>query len=226
MKPMYWTFALLLTLSAIAMADNGKLNAMLDHALKQRLSPTAKVEWKLTSPLPAGMAHYDSVSVLPFDIKRSGKRTIWLQSWHRGARGKTFPVTINIVLSDSMVRAKQTVKSGESLDGLVESFFGIVPERDGEAMKDSDWNGRVAARTLTPGKVLDITDTRDPVIVKRNHPVLVVTGESDVAVEVEGMAQMDGRKGDRVAVKTPLSKGTVWGVVESSGRVRIAGRAG
>lgn len=74
----------------------------------------------------------------------------------------------------------------------------------------------VAAGTVLGASMLDV-----PALVRRGQPVTLITGDDGFEVRTSGEALADGRDGDRVRVRNPLTGRVVEGRVMASGQVRV-----
>lgn len=199
-------------------ANKAVIRRAVEMAFDRQPELASTTAWELVEPLPTLPQKYDSVTVQPFTIERSGKPTIWLQAWHQGRRGKTLPVKLEVIHTGKIVRVIKPVKSGDALSGAIE-IIASEWKRNGNPLPADNAEKLIATRPLTPGDVLEVGWARQPYIVHRNDAVTVLSDAKSFSVEVEGTAMMNGKIGDRIPVKTLANK-TIWGKVIGSGKVR------
>ncbi|HEX8484309.1 flagellar basal body P-ring formation chaperone FlgA [Sphingomonas sp.] len=82
--------------------------------------------------------------------------------------------------------------------------------------------GRELVRTLPAGAVVRAGDVVAPRLVRRGEPVTVTLRSGGLSIATGGRALSAGGMGDLVRVVTASTNRTLDGVVEGSGRVRIA----
>jgi len=61
----------------------------------------------------------------------------------------------------------------------------------------------------------------EPIVIRRGDPVSVVTGSGGFSVTVSGIADEDGRAGDRLRVRTRPSAPAIMGQIVDEGTVRL-----
>ncbi len=134
-------------------------------------------------------------------------------------RDYTFPWTISepIVVPKRVIRAGslivdedlevRTVDLDGSHDELVVSLDGLV--------------GRVARRTLLPGRPVAARSLELPAVIRRGSPVTVSVYLGRMEVSMEGEAMSDGAVGDDIRVLNPTSKRVLFGRVTGHGHVEV-----
>ncbi len=209
--------ALLLQASSL---NSDVVKQTIEHAFSYSNSGNGVTSWKLIEPVPQ-LPLSDSVTALPTIIHHSGIHTVWLQTWRKGLRCKTVGVKVDVVKQAKVAVVKKPIKSGEPLSGAFDTILREIGVLNDRAIKPEDANGMVAVRDINAGEVVQVGWAKQPYAVRRNSPVTVLSGADNVSVQVDGIASMDGRVGDRVAVKTSVSKQSLWGRVEGPGVVRV-----
>ena len=108
-------------------------------------------------------------------------------------------------------------------DGMiVESAFhpsylgrlAMIPER-GELV------GKVARRTLLPGRPVPMAAVSEPELVKRGKPVEIVFQEGGLIIRAQAMSLEAGSEGDMIRVRNLDSGLIVTGTVHFDGTVRV-----
>ena len=82
--------------------------------------------------------------------------------------------------------------------------------------------GREASRNLAAGSVVRAPDVVEPRLVRRGEPVSVTVRSSGFAIATPGRALGSGAAGDLVRVVILSTNRTLDGIVEGTGKVRIA----
>lgn len=82
--------------------------------------------------------------------------------------------------------------------------------------------GRVARRTLLPGRMIPLSYVRDAYLVEPGEPVQVVFVQGGLEISVTGVPLQAGSAGDVVRVRNLDSGTIVTGVVMADGTVRVS----
>lgn len=103
-----------------------------------------------------------------------------------------------------------------------------VEKRDADVshLKDSpvgaaDLHEAVAMRTLPAGQVLTLADLKKQDLVKRGQAVKLVSENEAFEITVNAVAEENGRRGDRIRVKTTESGRVLTAEVLEEGKVRL-----
>ena len=83
--------------------------------------------------------------------------------------------------------------------------------------------GKVARRTLLPGKPIPVGAVEDPKVVSNGAQVRIVFQEGGLVITTYAAALQNGRVGDLVRVRNLDSGVTVSGTVLPDGSVRVSG---
>ncbi len=78
-----------------------------------------------------------------------------------------------------------------------------------------------ATRNLPAGAILGVKSVVEPPLIKRKDKVIISTGESSISVQMNGIALMDGAKGQVIKVKNESSGRIISGTVIESGLILI-----
>ncbi|MCB9365995.1 MAG: flagellar basal body P-ring formation protein FlgA [Calditrichaeota bacterium] len=74
--------------------------------------------------------------------------------------------------------------------------------------------GKCAVRTLVPGRPILQSDLREKPIVQSGSPVTVVFERDGIRVKLDGIAMMDGGRGEQIPVRIPeIQKNRLTGVI-------------
>jgi flagellar basal body P-ring formation protein FlgA len=81
--------------------------------------------------------------------------------------------------------------------------------------------GKVARRTLLPGRLIPIASVREPYVVEAGAPVQVVLVEGALTISLSGVPLQPGAVGDFIKVRNMDSGAVFMGVVLADGTVRV-----
>jgi flagella basal body P-ring formation protein FlgA len=81
--------------------------------------------------------------------------------------------------------------------------------------------GRVARKTLLPGRPIAINAVRDPYVVTKGEAALVVFQSGTLRISGSGVALQSGVAGDVIAVRNVDSGRTIRGTVGADGAVHV-----
>lgn len=88
-----------------------------------------------------------------------------------------------------------------------------------------DWaqlEGKVASRTLLPGRLIHISSVRDAWLVEPGAPVQVRFVHDGLEISVSGVPLQHGSAGDMIKVRN-MDSGTIFtGIVMADGSIRVA----
>jgi flagella basal body P-ring formation protein FlgA len=82
--------------------------------------------------------------------------------------------------------------------------------------------GMEAKRGLKAGQPLQVSDVKQPALIKKGEPVKLVYASPGLRLVVEGMAQNDAGKGESVRVLNSYSKRTIEAVAAAPGEARVS----
>jgi flagella basal body P-ring formation protein FlgA len=92
---------------------------------------------------------------------------------------------------------------------------------DAVAMGASDIEGKVARRTLLPGRYIPLNSLRDAYIVEQGAPVQVMFVAGALTISATGVTLQPGSAGDLVKVRNIDSGKILSGTVMADGSVRV-----
>jgi flagella basal body P-ring formation protein FlgA len=109
-------------------------------------------------------------------------------------------------------------------DGLlVDHEFALDPQAGGGFIEDrSVLLGKVAKRTLLPGKPIPVNGVSEPKVVSNGSQVRVVFSEGGLTISTYGAALQAGGVGDMIRIRNPESGIIVTGTVQPDGSVRVS----
>lgn len=84
-------------------------------------------------------------------------------------------------------------------------------------------DGKVAKRTLLPGKLIPVSSLRDPYIVEAGEPVTVVFKQGGLTIQATAVPLQPGSLGDVLRLRNADSGKVFTGIVMADGTVRVGG---
>ena len=91
------------------------------------------------------------------------------------------------------------------------------------ALSRSELIGKVARRTLLPGRAIPLRAIDNPRVVRNGAEVQIVYVEGDLTIVTVGAALQDGSIGEVIKIRNDDSGVTVIGTVRPDGTVRVNG---
>ncbi len=108
--------------------------------------------------------------------------------------------------------------------GLHHKAFYVKDDKIGlYAVDDSALIGRVARRTLLPGKAIRLSDLKEPDLVRAGAAVTLVYSEAGLVITGQGTALRSAGAGETIRVRNADSGIIVSGIVSADGSIRISG---
>jgi flagellar basal body P-ring formation protein FlgA len=127
------------------------------------------------------------------------------------AAGETVPVPVMTIYPGDVIRdamlANRDVVEGEAPLGFVATRAGLI--------------GKVAKRTLLPGRAIPLNSVDDPKAVVNGTRVKIIFEEGGLNISTYAIALQSGSIGDLIRVRNLDSGLTISGVVQADGTVRI-----
>jgi flagellar basal body P-ring formation protein FlgA len=107
---------------------------------------------------------------------------------------------------------------------LVDRAFTIPPEENWPVHKSRDGLvGKVARRTLLPGRPIPLNSIREADAVGQGKPVTVVFQAGNLTITGQAIALQGGRVGDLLSLRNVDSGQIIKGIVQADGTVRVSG---
>lgn len=124
-------------------------------------------------------------------------------------------VSIPVVMPKSLI-ARDTVITA---DDLQLKKFNINNQREGLMTNPDEAIGLTSKRALQPGKPITRNELVQPVLVKRDQPVMIVSHMDGITASMPGVALKNGRKGEVIKIRNSSSQRIISGVVDNTGVV-------
>lgn len=128
------------------------------------------------------------------------------------AGGLVLPVPVKVVypgeiIDDSMITERPVGASGTGR-------LYVVSEK-------SELIGKVARRTLLPGRPVLASTVKIPDLISRGARVTVIFSDGGLMIHAQAMALEAGSAGDRIRIRNTDSGVTINGTVQADGTIRV-----
>ena len=126
--------------------------------------------------------------------------------------------------SDTVVVPKRVIYPGETIDA---GSLSEVPLRNPTritaeiAYFPSDIDGKVAKRTLLPGRFIPLSSVREAYVVEAGSPVEVNYASNGLQITTMAIPLQPGSIGDMIRVRNADSGAVFSGIVLANGTVRV-----
>lgn len=151
-----------------------------------------------------------------------------------GYLGRSFRVSILALLlsvpalcasaQDMVVVPLRVIYPGEtiSVDALNEVPLRRSPNGLGSIARHlEELDGKVARRTLLPGRLVSLASVREPYLVERGSVVTVTFVQDNLMISLQAIPLQSGAAGDFIKLRNIDSGAVITGVVMGDGTVRI-----
>jgi flagella basal body P-ring formation protein FlgA len=121
--------------------------------------------------------------------------------------------------------AKVVIYPGDVIDDgmLTDAPVEIAAPGGPFAQSRSDLIGKMARRTLLPGRAIPLRAVDNPRLVRNGSDVRIVYVDGGLTIVTTGAALQDGAVGDTIKIRNSDSGVTIMGTVQSDGAVRVDG---
>ncbi len=118
---------------------------------------------------------------------------------------------------------KRVIYPGEVIDASQIDEVAFTPRPLGItiAMVPEDVEGKVARRTLLPGRLIPLNFLREAYAVEPGNPVSVVYVSGALTISITGVPLQSGAAGDQIRVRNVDSGAILTGTVMADGTVRV-----
>ncbi|MEN6473959.1 MAG: flagellar basal body P-ring formation chaperone FlgA [Syntrophaceae bacterium] len=136
--------------------------------------------------------------------------------------GDKVAVTGKVSVRASVPVPKQTIRRGQVIEASDLELRRIDISRVPPSIMDiQSCAGMRAKSFIRKGMPILLTNIEVPPLVYKGAPVMIEAGNDDLVVADKGVALMDGRADDRIAVKNLRSGRQIVGIVIAPSRVRV-----
>jgi flagellar basal body P-ring formation protein FlgA len=119
-----------------------------------------------------------------------------------------------------------TIYPGEIIDDGMITERSVQPSQLGRIIivpQRSELIGKVARRTLLPGRPVPLVAVADPDLIPRGAPVELVFREGGLTILAQAMSLEAGQAGDMIRVRNLDSGLIIKAIVQADGTVRVGG---
>lgn len=158
---------------------------------------------------------------MPEGARLQGNTTVGIRcpdadGWRIYVTGKVSVLADVLVVRESLARGSPV---NESSVELVEQNISSLTR--GYLDDPSQLEDKILKRAVSPGMVLTPNMLEVPRIIRRGDRVTLEASQGALAVRMQGEAVMDGRRGERIRVRSLSSKKIVEGVVTAPGVIKV-----
>lgn len=128
--------------------------------------------------------------------------------------------------ADTIVGVERVVYPGQTLDGVGVVEIALrrpLAAHEAVAREAADLAGKVAGRTILPGRAVPLSFLRDPFLVEAGKPAQVIYRQGAVQIGMTGVALNAGSAGDSVRVRNARSGVAISGIVTQNGAILVGG---
>jgi flagella basal body P-ring formation protein FlgA len=158
---------------------------------------------------------------IPQGARLQGNTTVGIRcpdadGWRIYVTGKVSVLADVLVVRESLGRGSPV---NEASVELVEQDISSLTR--GYLDDPSQLEDKILKRAVSPGMVLTPNMLEAPRIIRRGDRVTLEASQGALAVRMQGEAVMDGRRGERIRVRSLNSKKIVEGVVTATGVIKV-----
>lgn len=124
-------------------------------------------------------------------------------------------VFVAVVMPRSLIERNTEITA----DDLELKKFNISNQHGNVLMHLEDVVGLTSKRVLQPGKPITGAELLQPMLVKRDQPVMIVSHIAGISASMPGVAMKNGHKGDVIRVRNTSSQRVISGIVDDAGVV-------
>jgi flagella basal body P-ring formation protein FlgA len=125
-----------------------------------------------------------------------------------------------VLVPNRVIYPGETVEA-EALKTVILAEGKVAPE--GAAVALADLEGKVARRTLLPGRYVKVNALRETYLVEKGVPVEMVFVSGGLSISATAVSLQAGAAGDMVKLRNADSGKIVSGIVMADGTVRVGG---
>jgi flagella basal body P-ring formation protein FlgA len=107
-----------------------------------------------------------------------------------------------------------------SADMIILKPAGNQPQLGGIVTSKESMVGKVARRTLLPGRVIPVTALREPFVVRQGKTVPLTFHSGNITITGVAVALESGSFGEYISARNPDSGTVVHGIVQADGSLR------
>jgi flagella basal body P-ring formation protein FlgA len=125
-----------------------------------------------------------------------------------------------VLVPNRVIYPGETVEA-EALKTVILAEGKVAP--DGAVVALADLEGKIARRTLLPGRYVKVNALREAYLVEKGVPVEMVFVSGGLSISATAVSLQAGAAGDMVKLRNADSGKIVSGIVMADGTVRVGG---
>ncbi|MEO3384894.1 flagellar basal body P-ring formation chaperone FlgA [Mesorhizobium sp. CAU 1741] len=133
--------------------------------------------------------------------------------------------TIPALAQETVIITTRVVYPGEVVDASALQEVPLQRQLRDITQVALDWSqveGKVARRTLLPGRLIAVSSLRDAWLVEPGKPVQVLFVHGGLEISISGVPLQVGAAGDMVRVRNADSGAVFSGIVMADGSIRVS----
>ena len=133
-------------------------------------------------------------------------------------------VAASQAVGDAVLIPNRVIYPGETIELPALKQVTLIPGKhkpDGMATRSEDLQGKVAKRTLLPGRYIPATAIRDAWLVEQGASVQVYFTAGALTISAAGVTLQPGAPGDLIKVRNIDSGKIISGIVMADGTIKV-----
>ncbi|WP_274425762.1 flagellar basal body P-ring formation chaperone FlgA [Chelativorans sp. YIM 93263] len=126
-----------------------------------------------------------------------------------------------VVVPTQVIYPGETIYAGALKEMILNRRKRHTPDL---ARSPQQLDGKVARRTLLPGRMISLSSIREPHLVERGTEVTAVFSDNGLIISTRAVPQQSAGAGDMVKLRNMDSGTTFSGIVMQDGTVRVSAR--
>lgn len=135
-----------------------------------------------------------------------------------------FPLAAPALAAETVLVPNRVIYPGETVTANALAAVTLLEGKvhpDGAAVALQDLDGKVAKRTLLPGRYVPVSALREAYLVEKGASVDVYFVAGNLTITMSAVTLESGAAGDQVKVRNPESGKVLSGIVMADGTVRV-----
>jgi len=127
-------------------------------------------------------------------------------------------------VGEAVLIPNRVIYPGETIEFASLKQVTLIPGKhkpDGMATRSEELQGKVAKRTLLPGRYIPVTAIRDAWLVEQGASVQVYFSAGALTISAAGVTLQPGAAGDQIKVRNTDSGKIISGTVMADGTIKV-----
>lgn len=128
------------------------------------------------------------------------------------------------VVGEAVLIPNRVIYPGETIEPASLKQVTLIPGKhkpDGMATRSEELQGKVAKRTLLPGRYIPVTAIRDAWLVEQGASVQVYFTAGSLTISAAGVTLQPGAAGDQIKIRNTDSGKIISGTVMADGTIKV-----